>query len=111
MEISKTQYTHCDLVKVSGKIDHSTYASLEESLHETLDSGRFKIVLDMSDVDYMSSAGIRVLATTKAACKGSNRGDLVLACVQPRIRETLELAAISSIFKVYDDVLEAVGNC
>ena len=109
MELTKTQYNRCDLVKVSGVIDHSTYPSLEEMLNGLIDAGRCKIVLDMSDVNYMSSAGVRVLATTKAACKGC-QGDVALACVQPRIREVLELAAIASIFNVYDDVLEAVGN-
>ena len=64
----------------------------------------------MADVEYMSSAGLRVLINTQKTCKRYNRGELVLACVPKRIYEALELAGFVPLFKFFDDVTSAVGH-
>ncbi len=74
------------------------------------EDGHFKLVLDMSGLEYMSSAGFRALLATQRTCKRYNRGEVVLASVPERIREALELAGFTELFKTYDDALTAVGN-
>jgi len=64
----------------------------------------------MSGVDYMSSAGLRILINVQKTCKRYNRGELVLACVPQRIYEALELAGFVPLFRFYDNVTTAVGN-
>lgn len=109
MEISTTQYRHCDLVQASGRIDSLTAPKLAEAMESLTSSGRHKIVFDMSDVEYMSSAGLRVLISTQKVCKRYNRGEVVLACVPERIYEALDLAGFVPLFKFFDDVTAAVG--
>jgi anti-sigma B factor antagonist len=110
MEITTTHFKHCDLVKASGRVDSSTAPLLDEQIAAILDDGRYKIVFDMTDVDYMSSAGLRVLVNTQKTCKRYNRGELVLAVVSERIYEALELVGFVRLFKFYDNVLDAVGS-
>jgi len=110
MEISTNPYKHCDLVKVSGRIDSSTASQLGKTLDGITNSGRFKIVLDLSEVEFMSSAGLRVLISTQKTCKRYNRGELVLALVPKRIYDALELAGFVPLFKFYDNTLDAIGN-
>jgi anti-sigma B factor antagonist len=108
MEVSTKQYKRCDLVTVSGRIDSATSSTLADALDAITNEGRFRIVLDLKDVDFMSSAGLRVLISTQKTCKP--RGEVVLAVVPERIYEALELAGFIPLFKFYDDVLDAVAN-
>ncbi len=58
----------------------------------------------------MSSAGLRALINTQKVCKRYNRGELVLVGVPDNIRAALDLAGFIPLFKIFDDVLTAVGN-
>ena len=109
METSTAQYKHCDLVKVSGRIDSSTAPQLSEVLTKITDGGRFKIVIDFSDVKFLSSAGLRVLIATQKNCKRYNRGEVVLADVPTNILSVFDLAGFTAIFKIIGDVTSAVG--
>jgi anti-sigma B factor antagonist len=75
-----------------------------------MEDGRYKIVLDMSDVEFTSSAGLRVIINAQKACKKTNRGEVALAAVPERIYETLDFAGLLPIFNIYGDVVHAVGN-
>ena len=110
MKVESTQYKHCDLIKASGRVDSATSHQLSEVMDKLTESGRFKIVFDMSEVEYMSSAGLRVLIATQKTCKRYNRGEIVLAVVPKRIYEALELAGFIPLFRFFDNVLDAVGH-
>ena len=110
MEITSKKLKRCDLVKVSGRIDSNTAPDLEEELKAITDAERFRIVLDMADVNYISSAGLRVLISFLKLCKRWNRGNLYLAAMPPRILNVLDLAGITMLFKAFDTDAEAVGN-
>lgn len=110
MELTTTQYKRCDVVKAVGRIDSYTAPSLEDTLKALVDSGRHKIVLDLSEVDFLSSKGWWVLIETQKTCKRYNRGEVVLVNVQERIRDSLNLVGMGSYFKVYPDVLSAVAS-
>jgi anti-sigma B factor antagonist len=110
MKITTTELKHCDLIKVSGRIDSSTAPQLSDAINELLEKGRFKFVLDLSEVDFMSSAGLRVLVNTQKNCRRYNRGELILAAVPKNVLSALDLTGFVSLFKFYDDALLAVGN-
>ena len=110
MEITTTEYKHCDLIKASGRIDSGTAPQLAEAMDSITDRGRYKIVFDLADVEYMSSAGLRVLISTQKTCKRYNRGEIILACIPKRVYDALDLAGFIPLFRIYDDVTDAVGN-
>lgn len=110
MKISTTPLKRCDLVKLSGRIDSSNADKLLEALQVINNKERYKIVLDMSEVDFMSSKGWWALIQTQKACKRYNRGELLLANVPPRINETLGLVGMNDYFRHFDDTTEAVGS-
>jgi anti-sigma B factor antagonist len=109
MEISTAQYKHCDLVKVTGRIDSSTAPALGEALDKITNAGRFKIVLDLSGVQFLSSAGLRVLIATQKTCKRYNRGEIFLAGIPANIKSVFDLAGMNVIYKFFADDTEAVG--
>ena len=110
MEITSQEYKHCDLLKVKGRVDSSTAAEFTKALDKITRSGRFKIALDLSEIEYMSSAGFRALLACQRNCKRYNRGEVVLCTVPNRIHEALELAGFTELFKTFDDPLAAVGH-
>lgn len=110
MEISSSQYKHCDVVSVTGRLDSASSPKLAEELNKINDRGRFKIIIDMTNLEFISSAGLRVLIATLKNCKRYNRGELVLAGLSEQIFGVFELAGFTSIFKIYKDVLSAVGS-
>jgi len=110
MEVTTTQHRRCDLVEATGRIDSNTAPELARAFDAIIDDHRFKIVFDMGDVEYVSSAGLRVLISVQKTCKRWNRGHLVLAEVPQRIYETLDLAGFIPLFDIFDDVTTAVGN-
>lgn len=110
MEITTTEYKRCEVVKAEGRVDSYTAPELEEALNRIIENGTYKIVFDMSDVDFMSSKGWWVLIETQKKCRRYNRGELVLSGVKDRIRESLDLVGMGSYFKVFEDVTAAVGS-
>ena len=110
MEITTIQYKRCNVVKSIGRIDSYTAPDLEEVLSSLTNDGKYKIVLDMEEIDFMSSKGWWVLIQTQKACKRYNRGEIVLAGVQDRIRDSLELVGMGNYFQIFDDLVSAVAQ-
>lgn len=110
MDIETKQLKRASLVKVSGRVDSSNAPDLEKGLQELMEQGQFRIVVDMSGLDFISSAGLRVLISTAKTCRRWNRGDVYLAALPQPIMETFELAGLTRVFKIFPDVVEAVGN-
>lgn len=109
MEIITREFKHCDLVEVKGRLDSSTSPLLNEKLNKIMEQGRYKIVLDLSQLDFISSAGLRVFVNTQKACKRYNRGEVVLTRLPSKIKESFDLVGFTTIFKIFDDEISAVG--
>ena len=110
MDVTTTQYKRCDVVKMSGRVDSNTAPKLAEALNALTEAGRYKIVFDMSEVNFMSSKGWWVLIDTQKTCKRYKRGELVLANVDKEIRQSLDIVGMGSYFKIFDDLTTAVGS-
>jgi anti-sigma B factor antagonist len=110
MEITPKEFKHCDLISIKGRVDSSTAPKLTEALDALLNNGHYKIVLDLAQVEYMSSAGFRAMLAALKTCKRYNRGDLYLASVPKLIHEALDLTGMTVLFKTFDDVTSAVGS-
>ncbi len=110
METSTKEFKHCHMVLVKGRVDSATAPQFSKALDAIMKKDVYKIVVDMSDLEYMSSAGFRALLAAQRACRRYNRGEVVLASVPNRINEALELAGFTELFKSFNDPLEAVGS-
>ena len=65
--------------------------------------GPKKVVIDASDLDYISSAGLRVILTTAKKAKAAG-GGLTIACARANVKEVLTVSGFDSIFGLHDSV-------
>ena len=110
MDTTVKEFKHCSVISIKGRVDSSTAPHLGQSLEKLTKGGHYKLVVDMTGLEYMSSAGFRALLAAQRECRRYNRGEIVLCTVPVRIREALELAGFTELFKVFDDSLTAVGS-
>ncbi len=110
MDITTKEFKHCHMITLSGRVDSATAPQFMQVMDNLIDKGVYKFVIDMKDLEYMSSAGFRALLSVQRNCKRYNRGEVILASVPPRIQEALELAGFTELFKTYPEPLEAVGS-
>jgi len=97
-----------ELVKISGRIDSSNVTQLDNVLKE-IAGRKNNVVLEMSGVDYISSAGLRAMISLLRECK-KQKGDVRLAAPSERVVEVLGLAGLDALFEVYDTDAAAVGS-
>ncbi len=110
MEIRTKQLKRVSVVQVGGRIDSNSAANLEEALKAIIEAKRFHIVVDMQGLEYICSRGLRALITTLKETRRWNRGDLRLCNAPHRIKEVLDLAGLTPLFRIYDNTVDAVGS-
>ncbi|MCB9451672.1 MAG: STAS domain-containing protein [Anaerolineaceae bacterium] len=108
LDINVSNEQQITLVEVRGRIDSMNAHQLGEGLSGEIDNGHIQLVLDLSQVDYMSSAGLREIVSALKKVQG--QGDVRLAQPSPRVREVLEMAGLDTIFRIFDTQAEAVGS-
>lgn len=108
MEIDVKEYKRVSVIAVSGRIDSATSSEFENELNNLTETGRVNLVLDLSAVEFISSAGLRVLVTTRKAVKSAG-GDVVLAKPSTQVNETLEIAGLDVLFEKFPNREEAVA--
>ena len=109
MEIQERQVDHITVISLKGSIDAMTAPKITEFIQGQVSKGNIKLVADFSDVDYTSSAGLRVLlgAIKETRAQG---GDLRLTGVQLDVLKVLNLSGFTNILKMFDNADAAVAS-
>ncbi len=97
------------ILKPSRRIDSSSAKAFEDDANALVDKGPKKVVIDASDLDYISSAGLRVVLTTAKKAKAGG-GGLTIACARTNVKEVLTVSGFDSIFGLHDSVEAAVAS-
>ena len=109
MEISTQERKDVELIAITGRVDSVQAERLASVLESAGRRGKYKIVVDMSQVEYMSSAGFRALGNAQRKSRNHQHGEVVLAKVPPQIYEALELVGFTSYFHIEDTVSAALA--
>ena len=111
MKLESRTYADTVVVAPTGRLDHDNCegfrAGMQPHLGHAAASGQ-RIVLDLSAVEYVSSAGLRcfMLAAKQA---GSHGGKIVLAALRPVVAEIFQISRFDMLFEIYPSVREALG--
>ena len=107
MQFSTRTSNDIHIVAISGSLDSATSPEAQKSLDAVVAVAK-KVLLDFSALDYISSAGLRVLlgAAKQLRAKG---GTLGMFGLNQSVREVFEISGFSSILSVYQSEAEALG--
>lgn len=94
MTIEKTQNGETLILKVIGRLDTSTAPQLEAEMNDSLDSAK-DLILDFSELEYISSAGLRVIL--KAQKIMNKQGTMKLTGVNDTVMEVFDITGFSDI--------------
>lgn len=108
-DINVSKLGEVSLVEVSGRIDSSNANELGAALMKEINDGWVQIVLDLSGVAYMSSAGLREIVSALRAVRHGT-GDVRIAKPSGRVQEVLEMAGLDTIFQIFPSQTDAVGS-
>ena len=96
------------VISPTGRLDSSTSLRLERTLDAQLSSGKTRLYVDMTAVEYIASSGLKVLVSAwRRARQGG--GDVVLSGLQPRIVEIFEMVGFDLLFEVFPDLDSALA--
>ena len=104
MEITVREFKHAVLITITERLDGSTAPAVEDVLESLQYQGKYKLVIDISRLEYISSAGYRVLLSAQRNSMRYERGEVILVGVPEPIRETLDISGFTAHFKTYNEI-------
>ena len=108
MQISTRTSNDVHIVAFTGSLDSGTSPEAQKSLGAILASAN-KVVLDFTELDYISSAGLRVLLGAAKQLRASG-GKLGMFGLNQSVREVFDISGFSSILPVYQSEAEALAQ-
>jgi len=93
------------IVKIGGHLDTETYTEMSDKLKPVLESAPKALVLDMSNLEYVSSAGLSVIFNAKKTLESKN-GTLIMSNLQPQIKKVFEIVKVMSEQSIFQSVEE-----
>jgi anti-sigma B factor antagonist len=98
-----------DMVFLNGRIDARSAPELHQELETILDGKRDKMLIDFKSLDYISSAGLRILIMTAKKLKAA-QGSLILCNLNEKIYEVFDVSGFTAIFDISATLEEALGK-
>lgn len=109
MEIKEEKRGSVRVVGLRGRLDAQTSPSAEKTLMALTELGGQKLVIDFSEVTFISSGGLALLLRIAKSVQKAN-GKLALAGLSDYVHEVFEIAGLTSIFSIFPACEEAVAH-
>jgi len=109
LKINTIKMKRVVLIELAGKADSYYALEIKKLLDQAIAEGTNQFIIDMSQVEYLSSAVLQQIKNTLVSCR-KKAGDVRIANPSDCVREVLMLAGLDTIFKIYPTQVEAVGS-
>jgi anti-anti-sigma factor len=108
MEIQTKKEKSTAIVSVKGRIDAVTSPEFEKYVMELIAAGEKTVLLNLSGLEYISSAGLRSILIAAKQLK-AKEGKLIFAELQSSVRDVFKISGFGSLFKIYETEAEALA--
>jgi anti-anti-sigma factor len=103
MKIAKVEKEGVVCLRIDGRLDGKTASEAEIAVKGVLKEGRQQLLFDLSQMEYISSAGLRVILMAVKELR-SKKGKVVLCGLTPYVKEVFDVSNFSSIIPITDSV-------
>lgn len=109
MDIVEEKNDTVSIFRPNGRLDSNTSQGFEQKIFGAISEGTKKMVIDFKDIDYISSAGLRViLKATKALAR--DNGKIMLCDMQDYVKEVFEIAGFDAILPIVPTLADALES-
>jgi anti-sigma B factor antagonist len=111
MALEARSYANALVVTVAGRLDHDNCDAFRADLAGHVENGAgggSTVILDLSGLKYVSSAGLRCFMLASRQAKAQN-GRILVAALQPMVEEIFEISRFNLVFPVYRTVRDALA--
>jgi anti-sigma B factor antagonist len=111
MIVTSRRFANAVVVHAAGRLDQDTCEAFRGDLMKYVEEaaqGGGAIVLDLSALEYVSSAGLRCFMLASRQAK-ANHGRIFVAALQPMVAEIFQISHFNLVFQVFPTVKEAIG--
>jgi anti-anti-sigma factor len=109
MQITARDQKGITVFALEGRVDSAGAAEMDSTLQSAAAEGKRKMVLDMSGVTYINSAGLRTLADILTQNR-ANGGDLRLVALSPKVERVFKIIGFDKFFETYNTVDAATAG-
>ena len=109
MDISEDRKADTVVLALSGRLDSTTANTFEKKLLSQIESGERRFVINLAQLDYISSSGLRVFLLAAKRLNSAN-GKILFCSLQSPVREVFDIAGFSSVFSIYGSDDDAIKN-
>ena len=109
MDINADEHPNALVVSVAGKIDASNSPKIEKEIAAYTATVQDIVILDFQGLEYMSSAGLRIVLISAKNLKAKGR-ELFISGLKGSVKDVFELSGFYSIFKIFQTVEEALNS-
>ena len=109
MEILIRDVNDVKIVDLNGNLDTITAPDVEKVFNKTIDNGAKNILINFQRLEYISSAGLRILLTLAKKMMGIG-GKLKLCSLNETAQEVFDMSGFSTIFKIHSSEKEAISD-
>ncbi|MBI4674433.1 MAG: STAS domain-containing protein [Chloroflexi bacterium] len=107
--VNSQMHGNIPVISVNGRVDGLSAPQLESALQAALDARHYKVVVDLADTEFLSSAGMRALLKARMEMQ-DKKGELRLAAPSTFILDSLKLVGLDKLFKIYDSSQAALAG-
>jgi anti-sigma B factor antagonist len=109
MEIIEEKKDTISIFRLNGRLDSNTSQGFEKKIFDSISDGSKNMIVDFKDLDYISSAGLRVILK---ATKALNReeGKIMLCSMQDYVKEVFEIAGFDSFLPIVANIDDALQS-
>lgn len=108
LQVAEQRRGDIPILSLSGRMDSTSSPDAEAALNRLIAGGDRSIIVDLANLEYISSAGLRVLLAGQKRLKQAG-GALMLAALRPEIRKVFDIAGFNRLFPIYPTPEEALG--
>ena len=109
MEVGLTKIEEVSVLTIKGRIDTASTSKLENICSKLLSQRETKVLIDGTLIDFISSAGLRVLLKLAKEVKKYS-GNLAVAHINDYVHQIFKISGFNELFPIYDNVVEGLNH-